>query len=292
MVWEENHGAETVQRIQYYPSGIFWHEGTGKSEQPYKYQQKEFIEMHGLDMYDFHWRSYCPFTARTTTKDPHAERYPWISPYSFLANNFVNNIDPDGRDTWRLNAETGEFTWVSDVGGTTTDHYIIERENEGSWVLSEPVIVTHNISIDRNGNSNINSFRIEETGQSTISAFHIPDAGDGELQSGFFLEPRGPSTARANQNQRIPEGTYNVRNHVGTVYRNVPGLSNDEVPSSRAILIHGGNTHNDTRGCLLPGTTRGHNFVGNSGETLRGINTFMNDRGHSNVRVNIHNVIR
>jgi hypothetical protein len=53
--------------------------------------------MHGLDMYDFHWRSYCPFTLRTTTQDPMQEMFPWISSYSWSLNNPVNVIDPDGR---------------------------------------------------------------------------------------------------------------------------------------------------------------------------------------------------
>lgn len=60
------------------------------------YNEKEFIEMHGYDTYDFEWRHYYPAIARFVTIDPLAEVRPWESPYAFLGNNFVNRIDPDG----------------------------------------------------------------------------------------------------------------------------------------------------------------------------------------------------
>ncbi len=42
-----------VQRTQYYPSGLPWAEGESSSLQPYKYNGKEFVEMNGLDTYDY-----------------------------------------------------------------------------------------------------------------------------------------------------------------------------------------------------------------------------------------------
>ena len=46
----------TVQRTRYYPSGLPWEYQAGDSAslQPYKYGGKEFVEAHGLDMYDNH----------------------------------------------------------------------------------------------------------------------------------------------------------------------------------------------------------------------------------------------
>ena len=43
---------ECIQRMQYYPSGLPWGEAMYPSEQPWKYNGKEFVEMHGLDEYD------------------------------------------------------------------------------------------------------------------------------------------------------------------------------------------------------------------------------------------------
>ena len=88
----------TLQRTQYYPSGLPWAEGEGASVQNKKYNGKEFIEAHGLDEYDSAARWYYPAIMRTTTLDPLAEKYYSISPYAWCGNNPVNRIDPDGRD--------------------------------------------------------------------------------------------------------------------------------------------------------------------------------------------------
>ena len=88
---------ECVQRTQYYPSGLPWLEAYSPSEQPYKYNGKEFVEMHGLDEYDSKARWYYPAICRTTTMDPLAEKYYSTSPYAWCGNNPIRNIDPDGR---------------------------------------------------------------------------------------------------------------------------------------------------------------------------------------------------
>ncbi len=85
------------QRMQYYPSGLPWNDNINPSMQPYKYNGKEFVEMHGLDEYDSEARWYYPAVMRTTTMDPLCEKYPGTSPYAWCENNPINLIDPDGR---------------------------------------------------------------------------------------------------------------------------------------------------------------------------------------------------
>jgi len=90
----------TVQRTQYYPSGLPWAEGYNANPyniQSRKYNGKEWIEAHGLDEYDSQARMYYPAIMRTTTLDPLAEKYYSISPYAWCGNNPVRNVDPDGR---------------------------------------------------------------------------------------------------------------------------------------------------------------------------------------------------
>ena len=101
-VWRSD--GQTVQRTQYYPSGLPWASNADDKpgEQPYKYNGKEFVEMHGLDEYDSEFRWYYPAIARTTTLDPHAESYYSLSPYSWLAGRLANAIDPNGRDVYML----------------------------------------------------------------------------------------------------------------------------------------------------------------------------------------------
>jgi RHS repeat-associated protein len=67
-------------------------------EYKYKYNGKEWQDELGLDVYDFEARNYDPAIGRTHTLDPHAENYFHLSSYSFLNNNPILFIDPDGKD--------------------------------------------------------------------------------------------------------------------------------------------------------------------------------------------------
>ena len=87
-----------IQRMQYYPSGLPWEYVYNSSAQPWKYNGKEFVEMHGLDEYDSKARWYYPAICRTTTMDPLAEKYYPTSPYAWCGNNPVGNVDLDGKE--------------------------------------------------------------------------------------------------------------------------------------------------------------------------------------------------
>jgi len=83
----------TVQRMFYYPSGLPMSLSMGQSAQPYKYNGKEYDEMHGYDVYDYGFRGYYASVARFTSIDPLCERTPWQSPYGYASNNFTGEID-------------------------------------------------------------------------------------------------------------------------------------------------------------------------------------------------------
>ena len=91
--------ATTVQRTQYYPSGLPWasNMGDNPSTQNRKYNGKEFVEMHGYDTYDIVWRQYYPAIGRFQSIDPEIEQAYNESPYAMCDNNMVNRTDPDGR---------------------------------------------------------------------------------------------------------------------------------------------------------------------------------------------------
>ena len=84
----------------YYPFGTAFAETpiAEQGKQPYKFNGKELDPMHGLNWYDYSARHKDDF--RFTTMDPLAEKYPWISPYAYCANNPVNRVDRDGRE-WK-----------------------------------------------------------------------------------------------------------------------------------------------------------------------------------------------
>ena len=75
-----------------------------------------------------------------------------------------------------------------------------------------------------------------------------------------MLERPGPSSTQSGQRLRIPAGTYNLTNSPGTAkdkrLHAEWELYNDQVPTSRHILFHYGNTADQTDGCLIPGFGR------------------------------------
>ena len=89
---------ECIERTQYYPSGLPWAERLSDSftAHPWKYNGKEFVEMHGLDEYDSKARWYYPAICRTTTMDPLAEKYYSTSPYAWCGNNTIIFTDANG----------------------------------------------------------------------------------------------------------------------------------------------------------------------------------------------------
>jgi len=112
---------KTLQRTQYYPSGLPWPSNTADNPgvQERKYNGKEFVEMHGLDTYDYGARGYYPAMGRFTTVDPLAEKHYSISPYAHCSGNPVNRIDPDGRD-WILSIGKKIYWYSGQVGDKNT----------------------------------------------------------------------------------------------------------------------------------------------------------------------------
>jgi RHS repeat-associated protein len=111
-VWCANTNT-TVQRTEYYASGLPWNEGIGASVQRKKYNGKEFVEMHGYDTYDYGDRGYYPAIMRWCSIDKKAELYYSVSPYVYSLNDPVNAIDPDGRLVIFINGFT---PWKSEQG--------------------------------------------------------------------------------------------------------------------------------------------------------------------------------
>jgi RHS repeat-associated protein len=71
-----------------------------QGKQPYKYNNKELDQMHGLNWYDYSARYLAVDFPVLPIPDPHAENYYSSSPYAYVGNNPVRFTDPTGMD-WK-----------------------------------------------------------------------------------------------------------------------------------------------------------------------------------------------
>lgn len=92
------HSNYNVSRKQYNDAGgVLEIETCTDCSYKYKYNGKEYQDELGLNMYDYGARNYDPAIARWVNKDPLAEIYHTDSPYSYVMDNPLSYIDPDGR---------------------------------------------------------------------------------------------------------------------------------------------------------------------------------------------------
>lgn len=92
-----NKNGTVEQKTHYYPyGGVIGGIDNNPTLQPYKFEGKEFDRTYGLDWYDIHTRQYDPVVPSWHKMDPLAEKYYWISPYAYCANNPVNYADING----------------------------------------------------------------------------------------------------------------------------------------------------------------------------------------------------
>lgn len=97
--------------------------------------------------------------------------------------------------------------------------------------------------------------------KSTIGELFFGDAEDGHLECYILEDPVRPEKIK--HKTAIPAGKYEIIiNFSNRFQKNMPLLLN--VPNYKGIRIHPGNTAKDTSGCLLPGTSKGIDFVGQS----------------------------
>ncbi|MFK7059656.1 DUF5675 family protein [Flavobacterium oreochromis] len=134
---------------------------------------------------------------------------------------------------------------------------------------------TENIKESSNSNVIIRLVRKWQTNNSTIGEFTI----DGSDIKGYMLEEKGPDTTLSGIERRIPIGTYNLVWHYGSKFKGVLKVYNNQVSQDRAILIHAGNTALQTEGCILPGSIRDKDFVGDSRKKLKEIINYVKEKG-------------
>ncbi|EGH0468938.1 hypothetical protein NXO30_001960 [Campylobacter coli] len=134
-----------------------------------------------------------------------------------------------------------------------------------------------------------------------IGKFKVLDDDDKILFECFSLE-EDKEGLESGKDLRIPEGNYNLKRHSPSRFENtlrsitkkddtMINVYNDEVPSSRAILIHWGNTDKDTKGCILLGLTKDNNneSVGQSRQACKEFYDLMHGKNLEDIKLEITN---
>ena len=104
-----------VSTQDYYPFGLTFNENvrTASTEQRFKYNGKELQEETGW--YDYQLRQYDPELGVWHAIDPSADSYYSWSPYSYVFNNPIRLIDPDGADPYDAVRSAAKGAWNSFV---------------------------------------------------------------------------------------------------------------------------------------------------------------------------------
>ncbi|MCE7171729.1 DUF5675 family protein [Campylobacter coli] len=135
-----------------------------------------------------------------------------------------------------------------------------------------------------------------------IGKFKVLDDKEKILFECFSLE-EDKEGLESGKDLRIPEGNYNLKRHSPSRFENtlrsitkkdddtMINVYNDDVPSSRAILIHWGNTDKDTQGCILLGLTKDNNneSVGQSRQACKEFYDLMHGKNLEDIKLEITN---
>jgi RHS repeat-associated protein len=193
--------SEIIQENHYYPFGLNmtgpWDAPQWEPGNAYQYNGKEWNEDLGLNLYDYGARWYDAAVGRFTGVDPMADvpHSVGMTPYHFVANNPIRNIDPDGMD-WYQN-ENGDQIWLNNRDATHTDDDGVEWSNIGEELLffGGKNLLYYTQTEDEDGNLSLN--------------MEVFDAVSGARDSEGDFDYSDSRQAQKNAGP-IPEGDYGI----------------------------------------------------------------------------------
>ena len=191
---EEAEG-EVLQVDHYYPfgmrmGGLSYNSGT---ENRYRYNGKEYHQELNLGLYDYGARMYDPAIGRFTGIDALAEEYQMWSPNSYVFDNPIRFVDPDGmepEDIIFLDGDNNIIRRIEQEGRheyrrVSYENYYTSSEQIVIEEIESPVAITFNPGINQEVVSDQSLNTLEEIGlESGVSEINITStARDAEGQA-------------------------------------------------------------------------------------------------------------
>ena len=179
-----NYACGVAQDNSYYPYGLNIY-GLGNNKfTPYLFGGKEFEERQGLNLYDFHARTYAPDIARFMQPDPLATENMGVSPYTYCNGDPINFIDPS--------EEKVEFADSTNVEFIQAFHNAVSylRENGASeWV--DNIIKSDKVYVLEYAASNFSEASISVSPDGILNGVKIKWAHNIVIEtwSGSYLSP-------------------------------------------------------------------------------------------------------
>jgi RHS repeat-associated protein len=228
--------AVIIQENHYYPFGmqIAGLELDLGSKNRYLYNGKELQEDHNLDWHDYGARMYDAQIGRWHVVDPLAHKMPSWSPYTFVFNNPLNFIDPDGRIPYPITIRS--FAPFKTFGGG------FHGDNRGYTTSSATARVHQVINFDTD-KSSISAKAWSSPTSHRFLPGSLTETPSVEFRDGFKTRTSGDSK------------TFMFGTHSKGANPMVPGSPNIDVFSDFSI------TENKKAGTLdISGTLTGDNF--------------------------------
>lgn len=159
-----------LEDFHYYPFGMTM-EGIGSTaavSYKYRYNGKELNEDFGLNLYNYGARWYDPTVGRWSNVDPFTEQKSWVAPYSYVQNNPITRIDPNGALDTKFTDEDGVPLYENNDG------------HNGTIVISNNKVDQFKSAVSALGNPGIFGDQSKEV-QNTINLFNSFGANDQTL---------------------------------------------------------------------------------------------------------------
>ena len=125
--YERDYQGNNRNHASYYSYGLPVQGSEVKDSDPYLYGGKEFYSLRGVNIYDFHARTYAPDIARFMQPDPLATENHGVSPYIYCNGDPINFIDPTGCKIKISNNKSGAIYNIAKIAATNMGNMVLRR---------------------------------------------------------------------------------------------------------------------------------------------------------------------